>query len=145
MLRIAGCPENMPSKKYRCRHRSVTWLIHLTVAVILPLILAVVTDDVPGGFLRSQPESYLELITAFKTSLAAKREEISAAKKRYEVGLEKLAFATESVNAMQVLYLRQGSQRFSSCSQAYCSLGPHSNCLGRSHTPTTSAHLGKHM
>eukprot|EP00903_Cladosiphon_okamuranus_P016611 g15323.t1 len=47
------------------------------------------------------PTSYLELITAFKTSLAAKRDEISAAKKRYEVGLEKLAFATESVNAMQ--------------------------------------------
>lgn len=46
--------------------------------------------------------SYLELITAFKTSLAAKRDEISAAKRRYEVGLEKLAFATESVNAMQV-------------------------------------------
>lgn len=48
------------------------------------------------------PKSYLELITAFKTALAAKRDEISAAKKRYEVGLEKLAFATESVNAMQV-------------------------------------------
>lgn len=54
------------------------------------------------SFLPPQPESYLELITAFKTSLAAKRDEISAAKKRYEVGLEKLAFATESVNAMQV-------------------------------------------
>ena len=38
---------------------------------------------------------------AFKTSLAAKRREISAAKRRYEAGLEKLAFATESVNAMQ--------------------------------------------
>ena len=46
--------------------------------------------------------SYLELITAFKTSLATKRDEISTAKRRYEVGLEKLAFATESVNAMQV-------------------------------------------
>ncbi|CAM9250530.1 unnamed protein product [Sphacelaria rigidula] len=38
---------------------------------------------------------------AFKTSLAVKRDEILAAKGRYEVGLEKLAFATESVNAMQ--------------------------------------------
>lgn len=46
--------------------------------------------------------SYLELIMAFKTSLALKRQEISAAKRRYEVGLEKLVFATESVNAMQV-------------------------------------------
>lgn len=46
--------------------------------------------------------SYLELIVAFKTSLAVKRDEISVAKRRYEVGLEKLAFATESVNAMQV-------------------------------------------
>lgn len=46
--------------------------------------------------------SYLELILAFKISLAAKRDEISTAKRRYEVGLEKLAFATESVNAMQV-------------------------------------------
>ncbi len=51
--------------------------------------------------------SYLELITAFKTSLATKRDEISAAKKRYEVGLEKLAFATESVNAMQVRDIAQ--------------------------------------
>lgn len=40
---------------------------------------------------------------AFKIALAAKRNEIAAAKRRYEVGLEKLAFATESVNAMQVL------------------------------------------
>lgn len=46
--------------------------------------------------------SYLELIMAFKTSLASKRQEISAAKRRYEVGLDKLAFATKSVNAMQV-------------------------------------------
>ncbi|CAM9229232.1 unnamed protein product [Discosporangium mesarthrocarpum] len=47
------------------------------------------------------PTSYLELIVAFKTSLAAKRAEVKSAKRRYEVGLEKLAFATESVNAMQ--------------------------------------------
>lgn len=39
---------------------------------------------------------------AFKTSLAVKRAEISAAKRRYEIGLDKLAFATDSVNAMQV-------------------------------------------
>lgn len=45
---------------------------------------------------------------AFKTSLAVKRDEILAAKGRYEVGLEKLAFATESVNAMQVRYRAPG-------------------------------------
>lgn len=56
--------------------------------------------------------SYLELITAFKTSLATKRDEISAAKKRYEVGLEKLAFATESVNAMQVSLEIYSQQNF---------------------------------
>lgn len=47
---------------------------------------------------------------AFKTSLALKREEISAAKRRYEVGLEKLAFATESVNAMQARTMRTSSK-----------------------------------
>ncbi|CAM9181911.1 unnamed protein product, partial [Phaeothamnion confervicola] len=47
------------------------------------------------------PTSYLELIVAFKTALAAKREQVKGAKRRYEVGLEKLAFATQSVNGMQ--------------------------------------------
>ena len=60
----------------------------------------------PLRFPTPSISSYLELITAFKTSLATKRHEISQAKKRYEVGLEKLAFATESVNAMQVHFTR---------------------------------------
>jgi len=47
------------------------------------------------------PTSYLELIIAFKGSLNTKRIEVAAAKKRYEVGLEKLAFAAEQVNTMQ--------------------------------------------
>ncbi|CAM9368513.1 unnamed protein product [Chrysoparadoxa australica] len=47
------------------------------------------------------PTSYLELIIAFKSSLAQQRGVIMGAKKRYEIGLEKLAFATQSVNSMQ--------------------------------------------
>lgn len=47
------------------------------------------------------PTSYLELIVAFKQNLDAKRVEVLAAKKRYEVGLEKLAFAADQVNHMQ--------------------------------------------
>jgi len=47
------------------------------------------------------PTSYLELITAFKANLDKKRAEVSKAKSRYEIGLEKLAFAAEQVNTMQ--------------------------------------------
>ncbi len=47
------------------------------------------------------PTSYLELITAFKANLDKKRIEVSKAKQRYEIGLDKLAFAAEQVNTMQ--------------------------------------------
>ena len=47
------------------------------------------------------PTSYLELITAFTTLLAAKRAEVMAAKKRYEIGLEKLQFTAAQVVLMQ--------------------------------------------
>lgn len=47
------------------------------------------------------PTSYLELIVAFKQNLAVKRVEVFEARKRYLVGLEKLAFAAEQVNTMQ--------------------------------------------
>jgi dynein heavy chain len=47
------------------------------------------------------PTSYLELIIAFKTSLGDRRTDVAAQKRRYEVGLEKLEFATLSVNNMQ--------------------------------------------
>lgn len=47
------------------------------------------------------PTSYLELIIAFKQNLDNKRIEVSTARMRYEVGLEKLAFAAEQVNHMQ--------------------------------------------
>lgn len=47
------------------------------------------------------PTSYLELIVAFKQNLDKKRIEVSQAKMRYEVGLEKLAFAADQVNTMQ--------------------------------------------
>ncbi|XP_052285538.1 dynein axonemal heavy chain 12-like isoform X2 [Dreissena polymorpha] len=47
------------------------------------------------------PTSYLELINAFKTLLGAKQEETLKAKRRYIVGLEKLAFAASQVADMQ--------------------------------------------
>lgn len=47
------------------------------------------------------PTSYLELIVAFKQNLDKRRIEVSQAKMRYEVGLEKLAFAADQVNTMQ--------------------------------------------
>lgn len=47
------------------------------------------------------PTSYLELIIAFKQNLDQKRTDVSSARMRYEVGLEKLAFAAEQVNSMQ--------------------------------------------
>ncbi|XP_071816044.1 dynein axonemal heavy chain 12-like isoform X3 [Apostichopus japonicus] len=48
------------------------------------------------------PTSYLELISAFKNLLTKKRDETYKAKKRYVVGLEKLAFAESQVGQMQV-------------------------------------------
>lgn len=47
------------------------------------------------------PTSYLELINTFKHLLATKREEVLLAKKRYEVGLEKLLNAASEVQVMQ--------------------------------------------
>ncbi|KAK7101371.1 hypothetical protein V1264_019760 [Littorina saxatilis] len=47
------------------------------------------------------PTSYLELIKAFKNLLQKKQDETMAAKNRYVVGLEKLAFAASQVATMQ--------------------------------------------
>ncbi|KAK6177269.1 hypothetical protein SNE40_015399 [Patella caerulea] len=47
------------------------------------------------------PTSYLELIYAFKNLLQKKQDEIMKAKRRYIVGLEKLAFASSQVADMQ--------------------------------------------
>ncbi|XP_063405511.1 dynein axonemal heavy chain 12-like isoform X3 [Mytilus trossulus] len=47
------------------------------------------------------PTSYLELINSFKNLLQSKQDEISKAKRRYVVGLEKLAFAASQVADMQ--------------------------------------------
>ena len=44
------------------------------------------------------PTSYLELISSFKFLINKKRGEILKMKKRYEVGLEKLAFASSQVS-----------------------------------------------
>ncbi len=43
------------------------------------------------------PTSYLELINAFKTLITQKQESTMKAKRRYVVGLEKLAFAASQV------------------------------------------------
>ena len=43
------------------------------------------------------PTSYLELIAAFKALITQRRDEIMRAKRRYEVGLDKLAFAASQV------------------------------------------------
>lgn len=43
------------------------------------------------------PTSYLELISSFKTLLNQKQTEVLKNKGRYEVGLEKLAFAASQV------------------------------------------------
>ena len=51
------------------------------------------------------PTSYLELISSFKTLLANKRNEVMKMKKRYEVGLEKLAFAASQVRHESMLWL----------------------------------------
>jgi len=48
------------------------------------------------------PTSYLELISSFKTLLHQKQTEVLKNKRRYEVGLEKLAFAASQVADMQV-------------------------------------------
>uniref|UniRef100_A0A8V0Y274 Dynein axonemal heavy chain 7 n=1 Tax=Gallus gallus TaxID=9031 RepID=A0A8V0Y274_CHICK len=47
------------------------------------------------------PTSYLELISTFKTLLEKKRTKVMEMKRRYEVGLEKLNYATSQVASMQ--------------------------------------------
>lgn len=46
------------------------------------------------------PTSYLELITSFKTLITQKQESTMKAKRRYLVGLEKLAFASSQVSLL---------------------------------------------
>ena len=48
------------------------------------------------------PTSYLELIGSFKTLITQKQESTMKAKKRYLVGLDKLAFAASQVNSMAI-------------------------------------------
>ncbi|XP_041350374.1 dynein heavy chain 12, axonemal-like isoform X3 [Gigantopelta aegis] len=54
-----------------------------------------------GRYNYVTPTSYLELINSFKTMLNKKQDETMKAKKRYVVGLEKLAFAASQVASMQ--------------------------------------------
>ncbi|KAF6041077.1 DNAH12 [Bugula neritina] len=65
-------------------------------------------DDLSSRYLEElgrhnyvTPTSYLELIGSFKGLLGTKQDETMKAKRRYEVGLEKLAFASSQVSAMQ--------------------------------------------
>lgn len=48
------------------------------------------------------PTSYLELIIAFKSFLARRRESVQTARNRYVVGLDKLQFAEQNVSVMRV-------------------------------------------
>ena len=54
-----------------------------------------------GRYTYMTPTSYLELINSFKNLINAKQESTMKAKKRYVVGLEKLAFAASQVADMQ--------------------------------------------
>ena len=53
--------------------------------------------NVLGRYNYVTPTSYLELIFSIKALLGLKRGEVLKLKKRYEVGLEKLAFAASQV------------------------------------------------
>ncbi len=48
------------------------------------------------------PTSYLELLHSYQSLLKRRQTEVSGAKHRYEVGLDKLAATESSVAAMQV-------------------------------------------
>jgi dynein heavy chain len=58
-------------------------------------------QKVLGRYNYVTPTSYLELISSLKFLISKKRGEILKLKKRYEVGLEKLAFAASQVASMQ--------------------------------------------
>ena len=55
-----------------------------------------------GRYNYVTPTSYLELISSLKLLLGKKRGEILKFKKRYEVGLEKLAFAASQVQKKRI-------------------------------------------
>jgi dynein heavy chain len=54
-----------------------------------------------GRYNYITPTSYLELLLQYKSLLGLKREEVSAVKRRYAAGLEKLDFAAAQVARMQ--------------------------------------------
>jgi len=65
-------------------------------------------EDLAGEFLQQlgrnyyvTPTSYLELITTFKTLLAARREYTTQLRNRYQVGLDKIDTTEKSINVMQ--------------------------------------------
>ncbi|WIA36351.1 hypothetical protein OEZ86_007670 [Tetradesmus obliquus] len=81
------------------------------VARALPVLCVKFHEDVQAlsaRFLAEQrrhyyvtPTSYLELLGSYKKLLAKRQDEVMTAKKRYEVGLSKLATTESSVTGMQ--------------------------------------------
>ncbi|KAF6266164.1 dynein heavy chain 9 [Scenedesmus sp. NREL 46B-D3] len=81
------------------------------VAKALPVLCVKFHEDVQAlsaRFLAEQrrhyyvtPTSYLELLGSYKKLLAKRQDEVMTAKKRYEVGLSKLATTESSVTGMQ--------------------------------------------
>ena len=63
---------------------------------MIDLIVLRFTEEL-GRRTYMTPTSYLELINSFKNLITMKQDSTMKAKKRYEVGLEKLAFAASQV------------------------------------------------
>ncbi|KIZ07415.1 Dynein heavy chain 17, axonemal [Monoraphidium neglectum] len=92
---------------------SLAGLVGVDDAVVraLPGVVVAFHEDVQalaGRFLAEQrrhyyvtPTSYLELLGSYKKLLGKRQDEVMSAKRRYEVGLEKLATTEESVAGMQ--------------------------------------------
>jgi dynein heavy chain len=71
------------------------------------------------------PTAYMELLSAYSSILQAKRTEVSQARNRYVTGLEKLEFATNSVNVMEkelvaLQPILKVSRRTPRCSRPTC-------------------------
>ena len=60
-----------------------------------------------GRYTYVTPSSYLELLSSFKRLITQKQDSTMKAKKRYLVGLEKLAFASSQVCSHSENFLGQ--------------------------------------
>ena len=59
-----------------------------------------------GRYTYVTPSSYLELLSSFKRLITQKQDSTMKAKKRYIVGLEKLAFASSQVCGLFVVVFK---------------------------------------